>query len=89
MFVLLIGDKNAVMADAMCHSQIFWKHFTFGSSKFHVWFTPRFPEGLEIMTFFFHLPCHIWDLKCLQTLLRLDPQPVVVLEGNRSLRGKA
>lgn len=53
MFVLLIGDKNAVMADAMCHSQIFWKHFTFGSSKFHVWFTPRFPEGLEIMTFFF------------------------------------
>lgn len=52
MFVLLIGDKNAVMADAMCHSQIFWKHFTFASSKFHVWFTPRFPEGFEIMTFF-------------------------------------
>lgn len=47
------GDKNALMADAMCHSKIFWKHFTFGSSEFHVWFTPWFPEGLEIMTFFF------------------------------------
>lgn len=41
------------MADAMCHSKIFWKHFTFGSSEFHVWFTPWFPEGLESMTFFF------------------------------------
>lgn len=57
-FVLLIGDKNAVMADAMCHSQIFWKHFTFGSSKFHVWFTPRFPKGFEIMTFFFFFIFH-------------------------------
>lgn len=37
------------MADAMCHSQNFWKHLTFGSSEFHVQFTLEFPEGLEIM----------------------------------------
>lgn len=52
MSVFFTGSKSTVVPDAGCHRQFFWK-VTFGAREFSVRFAPEFPEGLEIMTFFY------------------------------------